>query len=159
MNTPVRIIVCLLLLVVSADIVKGILPDICSRPGHYHVIRYKDTSSSVAQGVRYQSGRPVLEYSGGKRSCEMRDWEGPGIVINIYDFAVQLASMILGLPAMGCEMLFGGAGICRIVRYLNALAVAGYFLVAIAHCAITGQFVFDLGADEFNAVKRKFLRK
>jgi len=159
MTIPVRIVVCLLLLVVSVDIVKGILPDVCSRPGHYHAIRYKDTTSSVAQGVRYQSGRPVLNYSGGKRSCEMGTWDGAGIALNIYDFAVQLASMLLGLPAMGCEMLFGGAGFCRIVRYLNALVVAGYLLVAIAHCAITGQLVLDLSMDEFDTVKKKLLRK
>lgn len=157
MKIAFRVLACLLLLFVTVDIVKGILPGVCSRPGHYHAIYYEETSSSSASGVRYQSGRPVLNYSGGKDDCAMnRPWEGVGIAINIYDMAISLAAMLLGLPAMGCEMLIGSPGFCRIVRYLNALVVAGYLLVAIAHYAITGRLVLDLSSDETDTVKKAF---
>jgi hypothetical protein len=156
-----RVLVCALLLFVSVDLVKNISPNLCSRPGHYHLVGYNKTTSHAASGVRWQSGRPVLKYSGGKDSCKPAPAEGFGKAVFVYDLAAQLAAFLLGLPASGCEMLINNVAICLIVRFLNTLAAAAYLLIAIAHYAIAGRLVLDLSATELDAVKDAFrsLRK
>jgi hypothetical protein len=149
-----RILALAILLFVSVDIVKNISPDLCSRPGHYHFIKYGNTTSYADSRVQYQSGRPLMHYSGGKNSCEQKTPEGFEIAVFLYGMGVELVAFLPSLPAWGCEVLIGNGVICRIMRYINTLAVAAYLLIVLTHYAIAGRLVLDLSMDEIDAVKK-----
>ena len=155
-----KFLIVFILTFLTLDIVKGILPFTCSLPGHYHFIGYEQTTSTVAQGIRYQSGRPYLNYSGGKQSCPLK-FSGTlfGIINFIYNFLLSLASFLLALPSYAFEMLIGSSPLCSIIRILNALAVLIYLSLSIMYFYLTNILVLDLSETEINFLKNYFYKK
>ncbi len=160
MKAAFRIFICLILIFVSVDIVKCILPTVSSQPWKFHRVSYSSVTSSVAQGVRYVSGRAVMDYSGGKNEdVDYRPWKGIGIVINAYSIAVRFAAVIPSLPSVACEMLSGDKTLCILVRNLNAVAAAVYAVLIIAYFAVSGRFTIDISRTELTEIKRALGKK
>lgn len=152
-----RIAVVALMMFVTIDLVKGVFPYTCSLPGHYHLVSYGDTHSSDT-GVRYQSGRPLLSYSGGKRDCKS-DYKGGFIsaIPVLWHLALKLPLVVLALPSAAVEMLGGNAFLGAAVRILNALALLLYCAVVMGNFYLSGSMVLDLSEDEVGLVKNKCL--
>lgn len=160
MKKFIRYLIMLFFSFITLDIVKGILPSTCSLRGHYHIIGYEKTTSNVAQGIRYQSGRPYLNYSGGKKSCPLKFSGTPaGMIVFIYSILIYFSSSILAIPAYGFEILIGAPSLCSMVRILNALCVLFYFVFSILYYYFTDKIVFDLSKTELKFLQDKFLKK
>ena len=145
---------------VTIDIVKGVLPFTCSLPGHYHLTHYSMTTSSVASGVRYQSGRPVLNYSGGKGDCRLEiKFTVAGIASYIYSIFLMFVTFIASLPSKAVEMFIGASGLGFLVRLVNAVAAAAYMFIVLMNFYISDNLVFDLSKDELKTVKERLSKK
>ena len=151
-----RISVVVLLMFVTVDLVKGVFPYTCSLPGHYHLVSYGDTHSSDT-GVRYQSGRPLLSYSGGKNDCRL-EYKGGFLsaLPVLWHLALQLPLVVLALPSAAVEMLIGNTFLGVLVRLLNALALFLYAAVVAGNFYLSGSLVLDLSSDELGLVKNKY---
>lgn len=152
-----KIFVLALLTFATVDLMKGVFPYTCSLPGHYHLIPYGDTHGSDT-GVRYQSGRPLLSYSGGKNDCKLEHKGGFLSTVRVlYHLASQLPLVVLALPSAAVEMLIGNAFLGILARILNALALLLYCAVVMANFYLSGSLVLDLSMDEIGVVKNKYL--
>lgn len=155
-----KIAIIVILSFVTIDIVKGILPFTCSRTGHYHFIRYSKTISSVASGLRYQSGRPVLNYNGGKCDCGLTfKFTVAGIASYIWEAFLMFVTLIASFPSRAVEILIGHRGLGFLVRLINAMAATAYMFIVLMNFYISDNLLFDIGMDEFKAVKERLSKK